>query len=88
MFLKIQTLKSGYSVVTLSKNGQRKNHYVHRLVGEAYLPNPSDLPQINHKNEDKTDNRIENLEWCDAIYNMNYGTRAIRAAETRKAKNK
>ena len=87
MFLK-QCIVAGYQVVSLSKSGQRKTHYVHRLVADAFLPNPDSLPEINHKNEIKTDNRVDNLEWCTNIYNMNYGTRTQRASETRKRHNK
>ena len=68
----------GYLIVRL----QRRMFYVHRLVTEAFLPNPDNLPEVNHKDEDKTNNRVENLEWCDHKYNMNYGTRNIRAKET------
>ena len=53
----------------------RKNYLVHRLVAELFLPNPDNLPQVNHKSEVKTQNFVGNLEWCDAKYNSNYGTR-------------
>ena len=68
----------GYLIVRL----QRRTFYIHRLVTAAFLPNPDNLPEVNHKDEDKTNNRVENLEWCDHKYNMNYGTRNIRSRDT------
>ena len=65
---------SGYRQVILSVNGEKKWFSVHRLVAETFIPNPDNLPEVNHKNEDKYDNRVENLEWCSHSYNMNYGT--------------
>ena len=67
---------NGYYVVNLS--GKRIG--VHRLVALAFIPNPSGLPQINHKNENKADNRVANLEWCDSQYNNNYGLRTQKAS--------
>ena len=65
---------NGYLKVILRKNGKNKNYYVHRLVALSFLPNPLNYKEINHISEDKTDNRVENLEWCDHRYNINYGT--------------
>lgn len=73
-FLKIRINKCGYRYVVLYKNNKPKNLLVHRLVAEAFIPNPNNLPCVNHKDEDKTNNRVENLEWCTQKYNVNYGT--------------
>ena len=72
----------GYLFVVLHKNGKKKNIKVHRLVAEAFIPNPENKSQINHKNEVKTDNFVDNLEWCDAQYNINFGTRIERQKQT------
>lgn len=71
----------GYLHVTLWKKGKSKTFKLHRLVTNAFIPNPQNLPQINHKDEDKTNNHVENLEWCTASYNNSYGTRIERVAE-------
>ena len=72
---------NGYQRVGLHENGTIKNYFVHRLVAQAFIQNPNNYPQVNHKNEIKDDNRVENLEWCDAKYNVNYGTARERGAE-------
>ena len=72
----------GYLYVNLYKNKLCKHMYVHRLVAEAFLPNLDNLPQVNHLNECKTDNRVCNLEWCTALYNNNYGTHNQRIRES------
>ena len=72
---------SGYLYVNLNKDGKHKQARVHRLVAEAFLGNPDNLPQINHRDEVKTSNHYSNLEWCDTKYNNTYGTRIIRVAE-------
>lgn len=65
----------GYLKIVLFKDGVPYYRTVHRLVADAFLPNPEKCPQINHINEDKADNRASNLEWCTAKYNANFGTR-------------
>lgn len=77
----------GYLKVDLrERDGTRHQFRVHRLVALAYLPNPNNLPCINHKDEIKTNNCLGNLEWCDHKYNNNYGTRTQRAKEKRNAR--
>ena len=80
--LKPVTQSNGYMKVCLTKNRVQKNRTIHRLVAETFIPNTSNLPCINHKDEDKTNNQVDNLEWCDNKYNLNYGTRNERAAKS------
>ena len=84
MFLKPTIDKDGYYHLALYKKGKRKNEFVHRLVALTYVKNQNNYSQINHKDENKQNNSINNLEWCNVYYNINYGTRTLRAAITRK----
>lgn len=68
--------KDGYVFLTLNKKGKQYNKFLHRLVAEAFILNLSNYKQVNHKDEDKTNNCVENLEWCNSKYNMNYGKKA------------
>lgn len=77
-FIKGRLIQKGYLQVALCSKNKREYKLIHRLVAEAFIENPSNLPQVNHKNEDKTLNIVENLEWCSNEYNHNYGTRNIR----------
>lgn len=75
--------RKGYLVMLLyDGKGHKKWFPVHRLVASAFLENPKSLPQVNHKDEDKTNNCIDNLEWCTNEYNNRYGTRIERQRET------
>lgn len=74
----------GHLRVTLSKNSKKKPKLVHRLVAEAFIPNPNGLPQVNHMDENPKNNKVENLEWCTAEYNANYGTRNERISITQR----
>lgn len=69
-----QPRRHGYLSVWLYKGETRKQYAVHRLVAEEFCEKKDGCNEVNHKNEDKTDNRAENLEWCDRIYNVNYGS--------------
>lgn len=85
--LKSAKNSKGYLLIVLYKDGKGKTNRIHRIVASAFLPNPDNLPQVNHKDEDKTNNTIwinddgsvdlnkSNLEWCDCKYNINYGSR-------------
>jgi hypothetical protein len=77
---------SGYYEVCLFENNTKKYYLVHRLVAQTFIPNPNNLPQVNHKDEDKLNNSIDNLEWCTSTYNHSYGTGNIRRKVNQKAK--
>lgn len=70
--IKLQKDKDGYLKIHLYKNGKPKMYRVNRLVAETFISNPNNLSQVNHKNLDKQDNRVENLEWISAIDNVRH----------------
>ena len=78
--------KRGYKIVHLCKNGKANHYLVHRLVAIVFIPNPNNYPEVNHIDENKTNNYVDNLEWCDGKYNLNYGTRNKRISKNRKGK--
>lgn len=85
LVLKPSLINSGYHVVTLySKNRKKHKFQVHRLVAETFIDNPAHLPCVNHKDENKLNNCVLNLEWCTYQYNNNYGTARIRAIESKR----
>lgn len=62
--------KSGYENIKLCKNNQTYHFLIHRLVAEAFIPNPNNFPEVNHINKNRQDNRVENLEWSDRVDNV------------------
>lgn len=84
--LKLKVNNKGYLYITLHKDGKSKHFTIHRLVATAFIPNPDNLPQVNHKNETKTDNIWTNLEWVTQKYNLNYGTCQEKRSEKLKGK--
>jgi hypothetical protein len=70
--LKLSVDTIGYCFVKFCVNGNCKNKLVHRLVAETFIPNPNNYPEVNHKTEIKTDNKVSQLEWCSKLYNMRY----------------
>ena len=77
-FLKPSLKNNGYLEVRLCKDGVKKAYLIHRLVAEAYIPNPEGKATVNHKDEIKTHNYINNLEWMTSAENNAYGTRTKR----------
>ena len=68
--MKTWVQKSGYENIKLCKNNKTYHFLIHRLVATHFIPNPNNLPEINHKNKNRSDNRVENLEWCDRKKNL------------------
>ncbi len=73
--LRIRKNNKGYSMVDLWFDGKREQKLVHRLVAEAFIPNPENLPEVNHRDENPSNCNSDNLEWCNHLYNSRYGNR-------------
>ena len=74
--LKISDNGRGYKKISLyTEEGKTVNKYIHRLVAETFIDNPNNLPEVNHIDENKANNSVDNLEWCDRKYNNNYGSK-------------
>ena len=81
--LRLFTDGLGYLRAQLYSSSKRKSFLVHRLVAQAFIPNPDNLPQVNHRDENPSNDNVDNLEWCDGKYNVNYGTRIDRIRDIR-----
>ena len=86
--LKQETIKDGYKRIRLYKDTIGKKYLVHRLVALTFIPNPNNYPIVNHKDEDKANNVVWNLEWCDYSYNTTYGSCSQKRRENLLGKNK
>lgn len=75
---RVQTRRHNYVEVELWENAVRHRYKLHRLVAKAFVENPYQYPEVNHKDENPLNNRADNLEWCDHLYNCRYGTRGVR----------
>ena len=78
--------KDGYAITTLIKDKVQKTMKVHRLVATAFIDNPLSLPMVNHKDEVKDNNNVDNLEWCTSKHNANYGTRNEKISNKQKGR--
>lgn len=76
----------GYMLVSLSKDNKGKTFLIHRLVAQAFIPNSENKPQVNHIDENPCNNCVDNLEWCDAKYNCNYGNHSEKLSKAFKRK--
>lgn len=82
--IKVIPKENGYLHINVWENRKPIHKYVHRLVAEAFIPNPNNYPVVNHKDEDKTNNRVDNLEWCTQQYNITYNNVHNRSKATMK----
>lgn len=73
MIMKPMVATNGYLIACLWKNGKQRKFGIHRLVAAAFVPNPNNYKEVNHKDEDKTNNNANDLEWCSHKYNMSFG---------------
>lgn len=80
--LKLRKINGGYFQVCLCKDSKPRYFLIHRLVAEAFIPNPDNLSEINHKDENKQNNCVDNLEWCTHEYNMHYGNCSNKIAKS------
>lgn len=81
--MKPHLMNSDYLGIALCLKGKHINTIVHRLIAKTFIENPYHFPEVNHKNEIKTDNRVSNLEWCTRDYNKNFGTGSRRSGDKR-----
>ena len=86
--LKACNYSHGYKYVNLYSEGVLKKFLIHRLVAETFIDNPNNYSQVNHRDENKSNNKLENLEWCTVKYNSNYGTRNIRRIRAQKGQSR